>query len=89
MEPSNDKNRPGQNTKVNSDEKMSSTKDDAWKTEAKSFAMSAASIFLNGALFALGGLAARSTVDRIKAGRVTKDPFSDNLLTTKRPSANA
>ncbi|MBC7753686.1 MAG: hypothetical protein H7Z71_05580 [Moraxellaceae bacterium] len=91
MEP--DKNKINQGTKINGNEKMSAsklTKDDAWKTEAKSFAMSAGLTIIQGALFALGGIAARSAVDRVKTGRITKvDPFSDNLLTTKRPSANA
>lgn len=95
MEP--DKNKMNQNTRPNSEERTSPPKEkpeEKWKTDAKrnaqSFAMSAGLTLVQGALFALGGMAARSAVDRVKSGRVIKaDPFADNLLTIKRPSANA
>ena len=95
MEP--DKNKTNQNSKPNSEDRTSPPKEkpeEKWKKDAKinaqSFAMSAGLTLLQGALFALGGMAARSAVDRVKAGGATKsDPFADNLLTTKRPSANA
>lgn len=95
MEP--EKNKLNQGTRINGEDRASTTNvkpEEKWKTDAKrnaqSFAMSAGLTLLQGALFALGGMAARSAVDRVKTGKVSKvDPFADNLLTTKRPSANA
>lgn len=95
MEP--DKNKMNQGAKINGEERTSapnSKPEEKWRTDAKrnaqSFAMSAGLTLLQGALFALGGMAARSAVDRVKSNKVSKaDPFADNLLTTKRPSANA
>ena len=95
MEP--DKNKMNQGTKINGEERTSPPKEkpeEKWKTDAKNsaknFGMQAALVFLHGGLFMLGGMAARSAVDRVKAGRMTKaDGFTDNLLTVKRPSANA
>lgn len=90
MEP--DKNKMNQNTKPNGEERMAGPKpksDDAWRTQAKHAGTSLLFTVLQGAAFAAGGLLMKTAAKKISSPTPKNDVFTDNLLTIKRPSANA
>ena len=91
MEPVIDKNKVNQSsTKATGDEKASAAKSkqqDKWKTEAIALASSAGLVFLNGALFALGGLAAHALVSAAKNSRQSTGSTADNVVSFKRQQA--
>jgi hypothetical protein len=85
-----DRNKLSSTSKSASEEKLQSTKLKRlkWKETTKGFAVSAGLTLLNGAMFALGSMAARSAVDSLKARRLpTTD--SSNVVSLKRQVANA
>lgn len=90
MEP--DKNKMNQGTKPNGEERTTGPKsksDDAWKAQAKHAGTSLLFTVLQGAAFAAGGILMKSAAQKVSSRAPKADPFADNLLTTKRPSANA
>lgn len=89
MEAVTDKNKTTQQSaKTTGEEKVSlakSKQQDKWKTEAIAFASSAGLVLLNGALFALGGIAAHSLVSAVKNSKQLSSV--DNVVSFKRQQA--
>ena len=92
MDPVIDKNKVNQSSaKTTGEEKASmpkSKQQDKWKTEAIAFASSAGLVLLNGALFALGGIAAHSLVSAARSSRQSGSA-ADNVVSFKRQAGNA
>lgn len=88
MDPVTDKNKVNQSSaKPNGEEKASTNKSkqqDKWKAEAITFASSAGLVLLNGALFALGGIAAHSLVSAVRSARQVTGGTGENVVSFKR-----
>lgn len=88
MEPIVEKNKPNTSAKVNTDEKLNSSKavkNIKLQMKAQSLLIDATGIFLQGLVFGLGTAAAASAVKKAQSyGQPKADITADNLVQIRR-----